>query len=156
MGDFELSSGRSSRVKKYQFKLADRAILWRDYFRSTALNFFSGGAIVLMWNRKQGMGSRFLKSNPHKSKRLLKPQAIVKCDHRYCRLGWRRNPPFHSAQHLFVRSGTRSQSLEWEGARGNEVKSITVRQPRYPKEGFARRGNEIFELRDRVRYQLFR
>lgn len=39
-----------------------------------------------------------------------------------------------------------------QGQRQNEVNPMTLRQPRYPKEEFARRGDEIYE--SQVRQQV--
>jgi hypothetical protein len=39
--------------------------------------------------------------------------------------------------------------LKIKGAAQSEVKPMAVRQPRYPKEEFARRGDEIYETQVR-------
>ncbi len=50
---------------------------------------------------------------------------------------------------LLQRSPFLSYRIKWRSRVAIEVKPMTVRQPRYSKEEFARRGNEIYETQVR-------
>jgi hypothetical protein len=58
-------------------------------------------------------------------------------------------PPFLLPHGLELGSGGANAELKWRGSVYKEIKPMTIRQPHYSKEEFARRGDDIYKTQVR-------